>query len=451
MRSKHRAEIDMLHGPLAGKILRFALPLALTGVLQQLFNAVDVAVVGQFAGKNAMAAVGANTPIVGLIITFFIGISIGANVVIAMAIGHGSVRRIRNAVHTALLFALFGGLVVFLVGESVASPLMIVLDVPEEVLPMAVSYLRIYLAGMPIILFYNFEAAILRAKGDTRSPLIALTAAGILNVFLNLFFVIRCHMSAGGVALATVIANTVSAGILLFVLRRSKDAVQVHIRELHIDWKMLESILRIGLPAGMQSAVKSIANVLIQSAINSLGATVMAGSSAAFNVEVIVFLILDAFGQTCTTFTGQNYGAGQYDRCKKVLFTCLVEDIIATGLAIAFLVCFGRNLLTLFNSDPAVIDVGMIRLRYLMVGFVFSMCIEIQSGYLRGYGISLPPALISLIGVCGTRIIWIFAYFPKHHSFSGIMRVYPLSLFIAAAATFVMLLFMRPSKRARES
>jgi len=439
----------MLHGPLSGKILRFALPLALTGVLQQLFNAVDVAVVGRFAGKNAMAAVGANTAIVGLVITLFIGISIGANVVIAMAIGHGSVQRIRNAVHTALLFALLGGVGVFILGEAVSSPLMRILGVPDEVFQMAVNYLRIYLCGMPVILFYNFEAAILRAKGDTRSPLIALTTAGIINVILNLFFVIRCHMSAGGVALATVLANIVSAGILLYVLSRSEDAVQVHINELRIHRDTLGSVLRIGLPAGMQSAVKSIANVLIQSAINSLGSTVMAGSSAAFNVEVVVFLVLDAFGQTCTTFVGQNYGAEQYDRCKKALFTCLVEDIIATGLAIAFLAYFGRSLLSLFNSSPEVIDAGMIRMRYLMFGFVFSMCNEVQSGYLRGFGISLPPALISLIGVCGIRIIWIFAVFPSHHTFSGLMKVYPLSLSVAAVTTFVMLLIMQPSRRLR--
>lgn len=438
----------MLRGPLKGKVFRFALPLALTGVLQQLFNAADVAVVGRFAGKYAMAAVGANTAVVGLMITMFIGISIGANVVIAIAIGNGSARRIRNAVHTALLFALLGGVGIFIIGEAVASPLMRLLGVPDEVLPMAVKYLRVYLAGMPVILFYNFEAAILRAKGDTKSPLMALTAAGVINVLLNLFFVIKCHMAAAGVSLATVLANVVSAGILLRVLSKSEDALQVRIRELRIHGETLRSILRIGLPAGMQSSVKSIANVLIQSAINSLGATVMAGSSAAFNVEVMVFFVLDAFGQTCTTFVGQNYGAGQYERCKKALFTCLTEDVIATGLTIGLLVCFGRNLLTLFNDDPKVIHAGMTRMRYLMCAFPFSMCNEILAGFLRGFGISMPPAMVSLIGVCGVRILWIIAVFPRLHTFSGLMMVYPVSLGVAALASLVMVLVLSPSKRA---
>ena len=313
---------------------------------------------------------------------------------------------------------------------------------------MAVKYLRVYLAGMPVILFYNFEAAILRAKGDTKSPLMALTAAGVINVLLNLFFVIKCHMAAAGVSLATVLANVVSAGILLRVLSKSEDALQVRIRELRIHGETLRSILRIGLPAGMQSSVKSIANVLIQSAINSLGATVMAGSSAAFNVEVMVFFVLDAFGQTCTTFVGQNYGAGQYERCKKALFTCLTEDVIATGLTIGLLVCFGRNLLTLFNDDPKVIHAGMTRMRYLMCAFPFSMCNEILAGFLRGFGISMPPAMVSLIGVCGVRILWIIAVFPRLHTFSGLMMVYPVSLGVAALASLVMVLVLSPSKRA---
>lgn len=440
----------MLHGPLAGKVLKFALPLAMTGILQQLFNAADVAIIGRYVGKNAMAAVGANTSIVSLIVTLFIGISIGANVVIAMAIGHGSKERVKKAIHTALVFALIGGMVIFGVGELFAHPFMVMMGVPDEVLPMAVLYLRVYLAGMPVILFYNFEAAILRADGDTRTPLIALTFAGVMNVLLNLFFVIKCHMAAEGVALATVLANIASALILLRTLQKNKGNVSVRLSELRIDLDVLKSELRIGVPAGIQSGVKAIANVVIQSAINSLGATVMAGSSAAFNVEVIAFLILDAFGQTCTTFIGQNYGAHQYGRCKKILFTCLIEDVIATGAAIITLLFFGRHLLALFNTNPEVIDAGMVRMTYLMAGFPFSMVNEIFSGYLRGFGRSVPPAVTSLMGTCAIRIIWVFFVFPHQRTFSWLMTCYPISLATAMTMTMMLVIIMRPSAKMKK-
>ena len=318
----------MLSGPIWSKIPRFALPVAATAILEQLFNASDIAVVGNFTGEAktaAVAAVGANSPIIGLIVNLFIGIALGANVVIAHAIGQGDRESVRKAVHTSVLVALLGGVAVAILGELAAAPLLGLLNVPEDVFPLALLYLRIYLLGMPVILLYNFEAAIFRSVGETRTPLLALTASGVLNVALNLFFVAVLHMTVNGVAIATVISNGISALLLYRRLRQSTQDIRLEPRHLRIDRASLGRILRIGLPAGIQSAVFAISNIVIQSAINSLGTVVMAASSAAFNIEVITYDILNSFSQACTTFVGQNYGAGNVKRCRRTLALCLME------------------------------------------------------------------------------------------------------------------------------
>lgn len=445
-----RQHIDMLNGSIWNKLPRFALPVAATAILEQLFNASDVAVIGNFTGEGstaAVAAVGANSPIIGLIVNLFVGIALGANVVIAHAVGQGEKETVQKAVHTSVLVALLGGLMVALLGELAAAPLLRMLNVPDDVFPLALLYLRIYLAGMPVILLYNFEAAIFRSVGETKIPLIALAASGVLNVVLNIFFVVVLKMTVNGVAIATVISNAVSS--LLLYLRLRKTALDIHLepRQLRIDASALGSILRIGLPAGIQSAVFAAANIVIQSAINSLGTVVMAASSAAFNIEVMTYYILNSFTQACTTFVGQNFGAGQLKRCKKTLFLCLFEGAIALGCGIAAILFFGRSLVALFNSDPEVVANGYLRLLYIMPAHVFSLFYEVMSGYLRGFGISLAPAVLTTLGVCGVRITWVQFVFPQSRTLATLMTVYPISLGVTALFMLGALLYYRPTKR----
>ena len=448
--SVQKRQLDMLHGPIWDKIPRFALPVAATAILEQLFNASDIAVVGNFTGEvrtAAVAAVGANSAIIGLIVNLFIGIALGANVVIAHAVGRGDRETVCKAVHTSVLVALLGGALVAVLGELIAAPLLGMLNVPEDVFPLALLYLRIYLAGMPVILLYNFEAAIFRSVGETKIPLIALLASGVLNVALNLFFVAVLGMTVNGVAIATVISNAVSALLLYRWLRRTTMDIRLEPKRLRIDPATLKRILRIGLPAGVQSAVFALSNIIIQSAINSLGTVVMAASSAAFNIEIITYDILNSFSQACTTFVGQNYGAGQISRCKKTLFLCLAEGIIALAAALALILPFGRPLLAIFNSDPEVVATGYIRLTTVMLAHSFSLLYEVMSGYLRGFGISLTPAILTMVGVCGIRIAWIKLVFPQSRTFQTIMTVYPVSLAATMLLIFAALLVYRPSKR----
>ena len=440
----------MLNGTIWNKIPQFALPLAATAILAQLFNAADIAVVGNFTGElstAAVAAVSANSSLIGLVVNLFVGISLGANVAIAYAIGQGDSEAVSRAVHTAIVMSLLGGVFASVIGELIAAPLLEALHTPEEVLPLALLYLRIYFGGLPVILLYNFEAAIFRSAGETRIPLIALASSGVLNVALNLFFVAVLHMSVDGVAIATVISNAVSAAILYRCLRRTQKAIHVDPRKFRIDVDRLKAILRIGVPAGLQSAVFSVANIIIQGAINSLGTVVMAASGAAFNIEIITYDILNSFSQACTTFVGQNYGAGRVDRCKKVLGLCLLEGVAALGMAIALILPFGKPLLSLFNRDPQVIEVGYIRLVMLMTAHVFSLCYEVLSGYLRGFGISLPPAILTMLGVCGVRLSWIYWVFPKNPTFQTIMIVFPISLAVTALLMLAAVLLYRPSRR----
>ena len=441
--------MDMLNGPLWSKLPRYALPVAATGILGQLFNAADVAVVGNFTGELrtvAVAAVGANSPVIGLLLNLFIGIALGANVVIANAIGRGDRETVHRAVHTSIVTALVGGVLVALFGQLVAGGLMGLLNVPEDVYPLALSYLRIYLLGMPVILLYNFEAAIFRSIGDTKMPLAALTVSGILNVLLNLFFVIVLKMNVNGVAIATVLSNAVSSVLLLRRLLHG-DLVRVELRELRIDRNAFNKIMRIGLPAGIQTAIFSLSNIIIQSAINSLGTVVMAASSAAFNIEIIAYDVLNSFSQACTTFVGQNYGAGKIDRCKKTMFLCLIEDFIASAAAIALVLLTGKYLLAIFNSYPEVIAIGYTRLLFLFGSYIFTLTYEILSGYLRGFGISLAPAILTLFGVCGVRIFWIKAIFPMHRTFRSILLAYPISLATTTVLIIAALLICRPAHK----
>ncbi len=447
---KRTKKMDMLNGSIWNKIPMYALPVAATGILEQLFNASDVAIVGNFAISNrtvAIAAVGANSPIIGVILNLFIGISLGTNVVIANAIGRKDKKAVEQAVHTSVLSAFIGGFIVMLLGELFIKNILGMLNVPADVFPYALLYIRIYLLGMPVIFLYNFEAAIFRSTGDTKIPLKALAFSGILNVILNLFFVMCLKMTVNGVAIATVLSNVFSSAILFIKLTKTDKWINLDIKKLRINRKCLVNILSIGLPAGIQSAVFNLANVVIQSAINSLGTVVIAASSAAYNIEILVYYVFNSFSQACTTFVGQNYGAGQIKRCKRTLVLCIIEDSITSVAAIILILSSGKFLLSLFNHDPQVIELGYERLVIIFTAYCFSMLYEVMSGYLRGFGISLIPAILTTIGVCGVRLAWVYVVFPKDRTFHTLLLAYPASLCVTAVLIFTALLIYHPARR----
>lgn len=423
-------DIDMLHGSLWDKIILFALPLALTGVMQQLLNAADVVTLGKFVGKNAMAAVGNNISMVGLIVGLMMGLSLGANVVIAQNIGAKRIDRAHTAVSTAFVLAIAAGIFFCILAEFLVTPIFYFLDVPSSVVDMAETYLRIFLLGLPAISLYNFQAAIFRSKGDTRTPLIALAVASGVNILLNLLFVLQFDWGIAGVAAATVIANVVSAIILFRVLLKAEGVIQLHLNALIIDKEELFEIVRIGLPAGIQSMVFSLSNLLIQAAINSLGADAMAASAAAFTIEINVFCVVNGFGQAATTFVGQNYGADNLQRCKRATWVSMGLSAIFMQTLCCFILFFAEEILALFNSDPEVIRLGVIRLWYIVLPELINVLMEGLSGALRGYGISLTPAVITLICVCGTRVVWVFTLFREIPTYATLMAVYPVSWFI---------------------
>ena len=450
MNAKTLNRNSMIEGSLWNKILGFAFPLALTGILQQMFSAADLAVVGNFTedlGAACMAAVGANTPIMSFIINGFLGISLGTNVVIANAVGRKDDETIEKAVHTSLIVAVICGFITALIGQLIAEPLLRSQNISAESVDMAIIYFRIYVGGLPVILLYNFEAAIFRGMGNTKLPFIALVISGIINVGLNIFFVLVLHMNVDGVAIATVISNLISSVILIICLKTSKTAARFDRKKLKIDKPVLKRIMKIGVPASIQSCVFSSANIIIQSAINGLGTVVAAASSAAFNLEIFSYYVLNSFGQACTTFTGQNYGAWKLDRCKKSLRLCLLEGIIIEGIMVATLLICGRNMLSIFTQDPALIEIGYVRVLFITTAHLFSLFYDVMSGYMRGFGISLSPALVTMCCICGIRIFWIYVIFEKFHTFTSIMAVYPVSLGVNALAILILLLIKRPAKK----
>ena len=450
MSGKYTDKKSMLEGSLWNKIIGFAFPLAMTGVLQQLFNAADIAVVGNFTGEMgqvAMAAVGANTPIISFVVNSFLGLSLGTNVVVANAIGRKDEETVQKAVHTSMIVAVIGGIVVAVLAQLLAEPVLRSQNISEEAIDYAILYFRIYMAGLPVILLYNFQAAIFRGMGNTKIPFVALVISGMVNVLLNIFFVIILHRTVDGVATATVISNLLSSVILLFFLTKSDTAAKFDRKKLRINGAVLWKILKIGLPAALQAIVFSTANIIIQAAINSLGTLVAAASSAAFNIEIFSYYVLNSFGQACTTFTGQNYGAKKFDRCRKTLKLCMIEGIVIEGLMVSFLMIFGKQLIAIFNPDPELVEIGYIRVILITSAHLLSLFYDIMSGYMRGYGISLSPAIVTMISVCGIRIVWIKTVFVIFHTFQSIMIVYPLSLGTTALAMLVLLLIKRPAKR----
>ncbi len=427
MRRKASAQMDMLHGPLLGKILLFALPLAASSMLQQLFNSVDVAVVGRFASREALAAVGSNTPVLSLLINLFVGIAVGANVVVANYIGQGNQQGIRAAINTCTVIAIVSGLIMMTVGLCVARPILTLMGTPPEVLDQAVLYLRIFSLAAPFAVCYNFGAAILRSMGDTRRPLYVLVVAGILNTILNLFFVIRLQWGVAGVAVATAISNAVSACCVVQLLRHEVDPFRLKIRKMKVDTKELGKILRIGLPAGIQGMVFSFSNVFVQSAINSFGAAAIAGSAAAQNFEYYCYFLMSAFTGATVTFIGQNYGAGQKKRCIRVFWLCMTLAVVVTGAFNVLFTCTDTTMLRIFTTDADVIRFGSQRMQAALLWQFLACSYEVSGAALRGIGHSTLPALFTIFGTCVLRLVWIYTLFPSHPTFSYLLTCYPAS------------------------
>lgn len=439
-RKKKSSGMDMLHGSMLDKMLLFALPLAAGSILQQLFNAVDVAVVGRFASSQALAAVGANTPVVSLMVNLFVGISVGSNVVIANYIGQGAKGRIKGAVHTSVVVAVLSGLFLMILGLGIAKPLLELMSTPENVIDLAVLYLRIYCIGMPFIMVYNFGAAILRSVGDTRRPLYCLILSGVINACLNLLFVIGFHMGVSGVAIATVISNVVSAGMIVFFLMRADETVRLDFRQLRVEKAELVKILRIGLPAGLQGMVFSVANVCIQASINSFGSDAVAGSAVAANFEYISYYAVNGFNAAVMTFMSQNLGAGNIKRCRKAY---------GLGIACAAVTCLILNsmfylcrefAIGLFTSEAEVASYAVLRMRYVLLLHFLICSYEITGSALRGLGHSLTPALLTVFGTCVLRIVWINTVVVSHHSYVALMLVYPFSWLVTG--TMVVISFL---------
>lgn len=429
-----RFEMDMSTGALLPKVLMFSGPLILTGVLQLLYNAADIVVVGQFAGPQALAAVGSTGSLINLLVNVFFGLSVGGSVLIAKSYGAGDFQAVRKGVHTVISVAGIAGVLVGILGIVASRPLLTLMGSPEDVIDGATLYMQIFFMGMPANMLYNFGAAILRAVGDTRRPLYYLTISGIVNVVLNLVLVIIFHMSVAGVAIATVASQVISMVLVLTCLLRSDGAIHLDLKELRIDRQQLLEIFRVGLPAGLQGSLFSISNVLIQSSINSFGSIAMAGNSAASNLEGFVYTAMNALHQADLTFASQNLGAKQYARVRRVMWVCLsAVAMIGFGMGMLFY-AFGPTLLSLYNTDPEVIRFGMIRMSHILPLYFLCGMMDVMVGQLRGTGFSIMPTIVSLTGACLLRVVWICTIFAANPTLEILYTSYPISWFATFAA-----------------
>ncbi len=427
MKSK---QMDMLNGSLISKMILFAIPLALSSILQQLFNAADLAVVGRFDSSEAMAAVGSNSALIMLLVSLFTGLSVGANVLIASLIGKGKTNKINDAVHTVIAMALVSGVFLLIFGQFAAPALLRMMNTPEDVLVLAELYLRIYFLGMPFFMVYNFGAAILRSKGDSTRPLISLVAAGILNVILNLILVAGLHLGVTGVAIATDLSNGLNAGMILWFLMHEEENFRFRFRKLSLRKEYAVQVISVGAPAGLQGVVFSLSNVVIQSAINSFGAACIAGNTAAQNLEFMCYFMINAFAQTAVTFTSQNFAAGKSDRCKKIYLGCTGIGLgITFCLSIIFWI-FRYPLMSIFTSDAAVVEYAMVRLQMVMLLEMLTGTYEISAGCTRGMGHSLQPAVLIIFGSCFVRLIWVATVFQAYRDIHVLMLVYPVTWII---------------------
>lgn len=437
-------EVDMCSGSVFGKMLFFALPLMCSSILQLLFNAADIVVVGRFAGDDALAAVGSNSALINLLTNLFMGLSIGSNVLTAQYYGAKKEKDLKETVHTSMLVSLFSGLMLTIIGVVGAEVLLRLMQAPPEVLGLAVLYLRIYFLGMASMMVYNFGSAILRAVGDTKRPLYYLLGAGVINVILNLFFVITCRMGVAGVAVATVISQTVSAALVVRCLIKEQGGIHFELGELAITKEKLFKIMQIGLPAGFQGTVFSLSNVVIQSAINSFGNIAVAGNSAGANIEGFVYMAMNSFYQAAISFTSQNFGARQYGRIYKILFAGELYAVVTGVLLGNLAVLFGNELLGIFSPSREVVAVGLGRIKIICTLYALCGIMDVFVGVLRGIGYSVVPMVVSLVGACGLRLLWLATVFriPKYHSLQTVYWSYPITWTVTLAIhalTFVVI------------
>ncbi len=434
---KKKYSLDMTEKPSFKKILIFSIPLMFTGLLQMVYNMADIIVVGRFAGPNSLAAVGATSSLINLILNIFFGLAMGSGVMAARYIGAKDDNRLTKCVHTAMTLSVICGISVSIFGFFMSEKLLILMDSPPEVLPLSTLYLKIYFLGSPASLIYNFGASIVRSTGDTKRPLYILTASGIVNIVLNLFLVIVFKLDVAGVAIATITAQYISAVCIVIRLVKMTDACRLHFKKLRIDLTELKRIMLIGIPAGIQNSLFSFSNVIVQTTVNSFGATAVSGIAAGSNFDSMIYTCTNAVSQTTMTFSSQNMGAGKYENLSKIYARCLTLTVIIGGILSLAGYIFSDFVVGVFSTDPDVIKIGAERLRFILPFYTFCSLMDVGAGQLRGMGKSFEPMIITLLGGCGLRLLWIFAFFPKNPTLIYLYYAYPISWTITFFVLFI--------------
>ena len=445
---KNKYEIDMCNGTLMDKLIVFAVPLMISGVLQLMFNAVDIIVVGQYSGSQSLAAVGSTTALINIFTNLFIGISMGVNVLAARFYAAGQDQEMSETVHTAILVAMISGVIMTFVGVGMARWALEVMETPDDVIDLSTLYMRIYFLGMPFFMLYNYGAAILRAVGDTRRPLLFLIVAGITNAILNVILVVKFHMAVEGVAIATVVSQLISCILVLRCLYQSESSYQLRFSKLRMNVSYLRQIFQVGIPAGIQSVVINFSNAMLQSSVNSFGSTAMAGYTAANNLLGFLYASVNSVTQACMSFTSQNYGVGKFKRMDRVLIDCAIISVVFAGTLGTIFYVFGSEILQIYTKDPDVIKAGMEIISITTIPYFLCGIMDLFPGAMRGMGGSGVPMILSIIGTVGTRIVWIYGIFPLHRSLFVLFISYPGSWLITIAMQVLCFFIVR--KQARE-
>lgn len=446
---KNKYEIDMCNGTLMDKLIVFAVPLMISGVLQLMFNAVDIIVVGQYSGSQSLAAVGSTTALINIFTNLFIGISMGVNVLAARFYAAGQDQQMSETVHTAILVALISGVIMTFVGVGMAQWALEVMATPDDVIDLSTLYMRIYFLGMPFFMLYNYGAAILRAVGDTRRPLLFLIVAGITNAMLNVILVVKFHMAVEGVAIATVVSQLISCILVLRCLYQSESSYQLRFSKLRVNVSYLSQIFQVGIPAGIQSVVINFSNAMLQSSVNSFGSTAMAGYTAANNLLGFLYASVNSVTQACMSFTSQNYGVGKFKRMDRVLIDCALISVVFAGTLGTIFYVFGSEILQIYTKDPEVIKAGMEIISITTIPYFLCGIMDLFPGAMRGMGRSGVPMILSIIGTVGTRIVWIYGIFPLHRSLFVLFISYPGSWLITIAMQVICFFIVRKQERER--
>ena len=446
---KNKYEIDMCNGTLMDKLIVFAVPLMISGVLQLMFNAVDIIVVGQYSGSQSLAAVGSTTALIAIFTNLFIGISLGANVLAARFYAAGRDREMSETVHTSILVALLSGVAMAFVGVGMARWALEVMATPDDVIDLSTLYMRIYFLGMPFFMLYNYGAAILRAVGDTRRPLLFLIVAGVANAVLNVILVVKFHMAVEGVAIATVVSQLISCILVLRCLYRSESSYQLRFSKLRMNVSYLVQIFQVGIPAGIQSVVINFSNAMLQSSVNSFGSTAMAGYTAANNLLGFLYASVNSVTQACMSFTSQNYGVGKFKRMDRVLIDCAIISVVFAGTLGTIFYVFGSEILQIYTKDPEVIKAGMEIISITTIPYFLCGIMDLFPGAMRGMGRSGVPMILPIIGTVGTRIVWIYGIFPLHRSLFVLFISYPGSWLITIAMQVICFFIVRKQERER--